>query len=145
MLGENLVLIDTAVLPEVFIKIIEAKQLLACGKAKSLSDAAGQVGISRSTFYKYKDSVFSYEPGMAQQIATLTAELEDRSGVLSKLLTTLSSTGANILTINQNIPVDGVAPVSISFRTGSLTVTITQLASQIKALDGVVTARVLSS
>lgn len=138
-------LVDAAVVPEVFTRVVQAKQLLAKGKAKSLSEAAEMVGISRSTLYKYKDSVFSYEGDMVRRIATIYAELEDRAGVLSSMLSVLSESGANILTINQNIPVDGVAPVSISMRTDSLDVGPDVLTQRLGTLDGIVNIRLLSN
>lgn len=138
-------LVDIGVLPEVFLRVVEAKQLLAKGKAKNLSEATKLVDISRSTFYKYKDCVFTYEADMAGQIATIYVELEDRAGVLSALLAALCACGANILTINQNIPVDGVAPVSISMRTDNLQYGADALTDKLKTLDGVVSIRLLSN
>ena len=138
-------LVDSRVLPESFLKVVQAKQLLARGKAKNLSDAARAVGLSRSAFYKYKDCVFTYQNTSAQQIATLSAELVDEPGVLSELLSALFKSGANILTINQNIPVDSVAPVSVSMRTDSLRVSTNDLAEKLRGLEGVVSLRILSN
>lgn len=138
-------LVDASVLPDIFLRVVEAKKLLACGKAKSFSDAAEQMGISRSTLYKYKDSVFSYEAAMTRQITTIFAELEDRQGVLSSLLAALSNSGANILTINQNIPVDGVAPVAISIRTHHMPDTPAAMMENLCKLDGIVHIRLLSN
>lgn len=143
--GRQYLLVNTAVLPEVFVRVIEAKQLLAQGAAKSLSEAAEMVGISRSSFYKYKDNVFAHQSAMAPQIATLSVELMDRAGVLSALLAALSAASANILTINQNIPVDGVAPVSISMRTDRMVCTPEEVVAQLQQLEGVVNVRLLSS
>lgn len=137
-------LVDASVLPEVFLLVVEAKQLLARGKAKSLSEAAELVGISRSTFYKYKDAVFTYDSELSRRVATIYAELEDRAGVLSSLLAALCECGANILTINQNIPVDGVAPVSISVRNEGPD-DPEALRARLGSLDGVVTVRLLSN
>ena len=97
-------LVDLSVLPEVFTKVVEAKRYMAQGKAKSYSDAAKMAGISRSAFYKYKDKVYPYESNSLTRVLTLTVTLVDEPGILSSL------------TINQNIPVDGVAPVSVSLR-----------------------------
>lgn len=144
MAGKNqFLLVDAAVLPDVFPRVVRAKQLLAQGKAKSLSEAAELVGISRSSFYKYKDSVFTYETAMVREIATLSLELEDRAGVLSAVLAVLSGSGANILTINQNIPVDSVAPVSISVRTGGRDPD--EIVARLQGVDGVVNIRLLSN
>ena len=104
-------LVDLSVLPEVFTKVVEAKRYMAQGKAKSYSDAAKMAGISRSAFYKYP-----YESNSLTRVLTLTVTLVDEPGILSSLITGLYQIGANIITINQNIPVDGVAPVSVSLR-----------------------------
>ena len=138
-------LVDSKALPGSFLKVVQAKKLLAQGKAKTLSEATKAAGLSRSAFYKYKDCVFTYENTNARQIATLSAELVDEPGVLSELLSALFKNGANILTINQNIPVDGVAPVSISMRTGALKVSAEALAENLRKLDGVVSLRILSN
>ena len=109
-------LVDTKVLPDVFLRVVQAKRLLAMGRADSLSQAAKMAGISRSAFYKYKDKVYPYESNSLTRVLTLTVTLVDEPGILSSLITGLSQIGANIITINQNIPVDGVAPVSVSLR-----------------------------
>lgn len=138
-------LVEASVLPDAFLRVVQAKQLLAQGKVRSLSEAAEAVEISRSTFYKYKDKVFVYESDSTRQVITFYAELEDRAGVLSSLLSVLSERGANVLTINQNIPVDGVAPVSVSLRADGLKVSVDQLSEDLRRMDGVVALRVLSN
>ena len=126
-------------------KVIEAKKLLAQGKAASSTKAAEMVGISRSAFYKYKDSIQIYNSGSEDNIVTYYLALSDTPGVLSAVLAKLSKVGANILTINQNIPVDSVAPVSISFRTGSLKIPEKMVIGKLKAIDGVVEVKSLMS
>ena len=138
-------LVDSRVLPGAFNKVVRAKQLLAQGKVKSLTEATKAVGLSRSAFYKYKDCVFTYQNTSARQISTLTAELVDEPGVLSEVLALLFKSGANILTVNQNIPVDSVAPVSISMRTEALRMDSQSLATELRKLDGVVSLRLLSN
>ena len=138
-------IIEAEVMPEVFKRVVLAKQLLAQGKAKSLSAAAQMADISRSALYKYKDTVFPYLGVSTQQITTIYAALLDEPGVLSALLGALGASGANILTINQNIPVDGVAPVSVSMRTDKLTVELTELMSSLQQLEGVVEVRFLAN
>ncbi len=110
----ELLLVDAAILPEGYRKVVEAKQLLKNGRAKNLAEAARMTGISRSTFYKYKDRVFAYSERSERKILTIHVMLEDRPGVLSGLLSSMYEAGANILTINQNIPVSGFASVSFS-------------------------------
>lgn len=137
----NYLLVDGSVLPDVFHKVVAAKKLLAQGKAKSSSHAAQMAGISRSAFYKYKDSVFSYDERMNQGIITLYVTLEDRPGILSAVLGALYKANANIITVNQNIPVDGVALVSVSVRSSDSGLSQTQLIQMLQSLDGIVQAK----
>lgn len=110
----TLVLVELSALPDVFSKVLQAKRLLAQGKAKSYAEAARMCDISRNALYKYKDRVFERSDFFDMRIITLSAQLMDRPGVLSKLVNAISQTGANILTVNQNMAVDGVALVSVS-------------------------------
>lgn len=128
-------------LPEVFGKVMQAKMYLARGKAKNASQAAQMAGISRSAFYKYKDSVFLYDERMNENIVSFCLTLEDRPGVLSNMLTELYRIGANVITVNQNIPVDGVAIVSISIRTNDATRSRSEVLTMLEKLEGVVDAK----
>ena len=132
----NLVLVDSSVLPDTFNKVIYAKKLLQTGKALSASDACQKAGHSRTAFYKYKEHVIDYDD-TAGRIVTIYAELADRAGILSKLISVLYECGANIMTVNQNIPSGGSAAVSVSFRTGQLKMSVSQTLSKLKQLDGV--------
>ncbi len=114
MESNKFLIVESKTLPEVFLKVLYAKKLLAQGKAKNASEAARVAGVSRSAFYKYKDSVYAYDREMAIHTITMSIILEDEPGVLSNLLTEIYKFHANIITVNQNIPVDGVAAVSIS-------------------------------
>lgn len=134
-------IVDADVLPDVFGRVIEAKKLLAQGRVKNASEAARSAGISRSAFYKYKDAVRPYSGDGGDRIATYSLALVDEPGVLSTVLAKLSRAGANVLTINQNIPVDGVAPVSISFRTGALTTDEEHLMKKLRGISGVADCR----
>ena len=144
MKKSRLLLVDSCVLPEVYQKVVEAKCLLAVGKARNLSEAAKMAGISRSAMYKYKDYVFIHNENIDENVVTMTTNLEDRPGVLSALINELSRHKANILTVNQNIPVDGVAPVSISARLGR-DVDPGKLVQALEALEGVVEVRILTT
>lgn len=137
-------LVDANVLPTVLLKVVEAKRLIARGIAKNSTDAAKQAGISRSAYYKYKDFVFQYSDKIQDSIITISMTLDDRPGVLSKLINKLYETGANILTVNQSIPIDGVAPVTVSVRTGKLKVTLESLLNELHSLDGVIEAKLVS-
>ena len=140
----RMLLVSAEVLPDVFTKVVEAKRLLAVGRFRILSEAAKASGISRSALYKYKDHVFVYNEDIDQGVVTINVYLEDRPGILSALINRFSQEGANILTVNQNIPADGVAPVSVSARmeAGSQP---QDLLEQIRALEGVVEAKLVSS
>ena len=109
-------IVNADILPDVFRKVIEAKQLLSKAQAKNSSEACRIVGISRSAFYKYKDNVKVYDEKDNSQLSTLYFKLSDEPGVLSRVLQKLYEMGANILTVNQNIPVDSVAVVTVSIR-----------------------------
>ena len=130
-------LVDQDALPEVFPKVIRAKQLLMNGEASSTSEAVRMAGISRSVFYKYKDAVYPYNSGSLSRIITVQAILNDKPGVLVSLASVFYNAGANILTINQNIPVGGKAVVSISARVDNITGTVQELLSLLAQVEGV--------
>lgn len=130
-------LIEKSVLPDVFSKVIEAKKLLRTGQCKTINDATKTVNISRSVFYKYKDNVHEFVEKDKQNILTIILYLSDEVGALSRVLNLISSVGASILTINQNVPVNGIAPVSISFVTLNMAVELEVLLQQMAHLNGV--------
>ena len=133
----KLLLVDATVLPDVFEKVLAAKQLMASGDAQTASEAARMAGLSRSAFYKYKDMVFPYDADGGGQILTVHFVLSDRPGVLSAVLTAFAAAGANVLTVNQNIPADGAAAVSISARTERLEQPTETFLQQLYQLQGV--------
>lgn len=137
-------LVDSQILPEVYLKVILAKKLLAQGKAKSASDAAKAAGISRSAFYKYKDFVHEYNTRLSDSIMTLSVSLMDEPGVLASVLSEVSGSGGNILTVHQNIPMDSVAPVSISMRTNQLNCSEEEMLVRLRNLPGVLDAKFVS-
>ena len=114
-------IIESSALPEVFLKVAEAKRLLDTGEASTVNDATRQSGISRSAFYKYRDSILPFQNLMAGRIITFQLTLHDETGNLSSLLTIFAQWGANILTINQTIPTNGCAAVTISAETNTST------------------------
>jgi len=130
-------LIEKSVLPDVFSKVIEAKTLLRTGQCKTINDAAKKANISRSVFYKYKDSVHEFVEKDKKNILTIILYLSDEVGALSRVLNLISSVGASILTINQNVPVNGIAPVSISFITLNMAVELDDLFQRMSQLTGV--------
>ncbi len=131
-------------LPEVFVKVAEAKRMLQVGEARTVGDAARQVGISRSAFYKYKDSVQPFQNMRTGHIITFYALLKDNPGVLSDYLAIFAESGANILTINQTIPTNGCAGVTVSAETGEMTVSMDAMVSRINGADGVLKFEILA-
>ena len=99
-------LVREDVLPEAMKKTLEAKEMIERGKVESVWDAVQRVDLSRSAFYKYRDTVFPFHTIVKERIITLFFQLEDRSGTLSELLATVASSGCNVLTIHQTIPLD---------------------------------------
>lgn len=137
MKNSSYLLVDASSLPEVYGKVLQAKQLLANREASSTSEAVRMVGISRSVFYKYKDAVFPYIKKQSSQILTIQAVLLDRPGVLMSLMAVFYDVGANILTINQNIPVDGRALISVSARTEAMEMPVEDLLEKLRNVEGV--------
>lgn len=113
-------LVDKSILPEYYQKVIEAKALLSSGEVKDVSEAAKAVGISRSTYYKYKDYVFPVGERAGERKAVVSMTLSHKAGLLGEVLGVLASQGANILTINQNPPVNSRAHVVISMDTSNM-------------------------
>lgn len=133
-------LVAADALPEIFLKVAEAKRMLHAGEVSTAGEAARQVGISRSAFYKYRDSIAPFQNLMAGRIITFQIMLKDKAGILSEILTIFANCGANILTINQSIPTGGRAMVTISAETSNLNCNIEALTQQIAERTGVVKA-----
>ncbi len=140
----QLIVVDASVLPEVIGKVLEVKKLLANKEEKSSAAACKRVGISRSAYYKYKDCVFTYEDKLTQRIINLHAVLRDEAGVLSNVLSTLYGLDANILTVNQSIPVDGVASVTFTVRLHGEVQSPHHLLGLLCDVPGVVDVKILS-
>lgn len=146
MKERKLLIIDSSVLPEVFNKVLLAKDLLMTGVAKNISEATKFSGISRSAFYKYRDCVYKYtESSKREKICSLHILLHDINGMLSKILVELAKYGANILTVNQDIPSGGIASVSISFSTSTLSIGTEKLLECLNNVEGVISARIIHS
>lgn len=111
--GQYYVLKEKAV-PDVLLRVVEAKRLLDSGKTDSVQDATEQVGISRSSFYKYKDDIFPFHETAKGKTITMVIQLDDEPGLLSIVLKTVAEFHANILTIHQSIPINGIASLTIS-------------------------------
>lgn len=140
----KLVVVNSSVLPEIILKVLEAKRIKARGDVKSSADACRKVGISRSAYYKYKDSVFAYEEKLTNKIVSLYLVLKDEKGALSSILTNLYEMGANILTVNQNIPIDSVATVTISVKLESDTLNTAYIKNELSKPSCVVDVKIIS-
>ena len=131
------ILVDVSVLPEVFSKVIEAKKILGSGVAKTVNEAVTLVGISRSAYYKYKDSVFPFYETTRGKVITLHMVVEDFSGILASVIDKIAGAKGNIVTINQNIPINGLADVTISIETNEMVKDIKELMDEISKIEGV--------
>ena len=131
-------------LPEIFIKVAEAKRMMQTGEAETVGAATRAVGISRSAFYKYKDAVQPFNNMKAGRIITFYTMLKDSPGVLSEVLSIFAGSGANILTINQSIPTNGCAAVTISAETSEMTLSLEELISGVSAWEGVIKMEILA-
>ena len=137
-------IVEASALPEVFLKVAEAKRLLSTGEAATVNEATKMTDISRSAFYKYRDSVLPFQNIMTGRIITIQLLLHDQPGLLSEILGVLAATKANIITINSIMPTNGTAVVTISAETNELTVSIEELLNTLGEMDGVVKAEVLA-
>jgi len=138
-------LVRIDMLPEAIQKTLEAKRLLETGVVDKVQEAVERVGISRSSFYKYRDSVFPFHSMMKEKIVTISMILEHRSGVLSSVLGFLAQVKANVLTIHQTIPLQGVANVSMSVDTTQIEEEMNAILNGLVQLDGVRRAVVVGS
>ena len=138
-------IIEADMLPEVLLKVVEVNRLLQSGRVKTIHEAARQVGISRSAYYKYRNSIRPFYELTHDRIVTFHILLHDEPGILSSILGLMAQGGANILTINQSIPINEQAAVTISISTGSMQIPVEELMKQAAALDGVAKFEILAS
>ena len=137
-------IVAASALPEIFIKVAEAKRMMQTGEADTVGEATRLVGISRSAFYKYKDSVQPFNDMKTGHIITFYAMLKDNPGVLSNVLSIFAGSGANILTINQSIPTNGCAAVTISAETSDMEISLEELIARAAGLEGVIRFEILA-
>ena len=144
MANEKFYIVAADALPEVFLRVAEARRMLQVGEADTVGEAACKAGISRSAFYKYKDAVQPFQNMKAGRIITFYTLLKDTPGALSNILSIFANSGANILTINQSIPTGGKAMVTISAETGALVCPIEELTRLLSETRGVVRAEAVA-
>ena len=136
-------LVEGDMLPDIFLKVEDAKELLQTGAADTVAEAVAQVGISRSAFYKYKDAISPFQDMTRGRILTFHVLLRDKPGILSGVLSAFADCGANILTINQSIPVSGAANVTVSAETSGLFTDTEKLLQRLRDSEGVLKAEVM--
>jgi chorismate mutase len=141
---DNYLIIHKSILPEYYEKVLEARHLLEDGKAKDVSQAVKEVGISRSTYYKYKDYILEPTDLSGCRNAVLSLMLAHEPGTLSALLKKLSDVGGSILAINQSLPIHGKASVTISLDVSNVHANITDVVNDIGEMPGVEQARLLA-
>jgi len=138
----KLVIADLSVLPPVYHKVLRVKELLESGEAQTVNEASDMADVSRSAYYKYKDYVFPFN--QMQGILTLLIAVIDMKGVLSNLLSFMSDAGCNILTINQNVPVNGVANITVTVQTEKMSLSTDKLIAGLQSISGVRKVNILA-
>ena len=130
--------------PEVLLKVVEAKRLLESEKAITIQEATDRVGISRSSFYKYKDDIFPFHENAKGRTITMVLQLDDEPGLLSDILKIVAEHHANILTIHQSIPVNGVATLTISVEVLPSTDDVSQMIEKMESQKGIHSIKILA-
>ncbi|AEF94841.1 UPF0735 ACT domain-containing protein [Desulfotomaculum nigrificans CO-1-SRB] len=136
-------LVQEDILPEAILKTVMAKELLLKGAAHTVNEAVEKVDLSRSAFYKYKDKVFPFHQWSKGKIVTLALLLEHRPGVLSTVLNSIASVKGSILTINQNLPLQGLANATLSIETAEMKQDLEDLLAIIRGVPGVQDVRIV--
>ena len=130
--------------PEVLLKVVEAKRLLESSKAMTVQEAAEQVGISRSSFYKYKDDIFPFHDTSKGKSITFILQMDDEPGLLSLVLQTIAEYKANVLTIHQTIPINGVASLTLTVDLLPITKDVSSMIEQIESQPGIHYLKILA-
>lgn len=140
----ELFIVDKKVLPDVFIKVVEVKRLIESGQAETVLEAVNAVGISRSAFYKYRDFVFELSENSRGKTITISFNLDDTPGLLSNVLNKIADEGVNVLTINQTIPINKVANVTITMETDAMKSNINGLMDCLGKIKGVKSLKIIA-
>ena len=140
----NYLIVHKSILPEYYEKVLEARKLMESGKVKEVSQAVKQVGISRRTYYKYKDYLFEPADMAGERKAVLSMMLDHTPGVLSALLRGISEAGASVLTITQSLPIHDMASVTLSLDLSGMTLAMAELVDALAATPGVDNVRLLA-
>lgn len=140
----NYYIVDAEALPEIFRKVVDARRMLDTGEAETVNQAVQLAGISRSAFYKYKDAVRPFQDMLHGRIVTFQIMLKDEPGILSHVLNLFAGSGANILTINQGIPINGCAVVTVNAETSGLEGSQQELLARLNGAEGVLRGEILA-
>lgn len=143
-MSKELLIVNKKLLPKCYEKVVEAKELLNSGKCQNVSEACRLTGISRGTFYKYQDNVFSYSKENETRKIVLSLTLEHKTGSLNKLCDIFSSFDASIVTITQSVPINDLAPLMVTLDISNLNKSINDLTNKIKAMKQVHDLKVIS-
>jgi len=137
-------IVEASTLPEVFLKVAEAKQLLETGEVRTVNEAAQRTGISRSAFYKYRDTVLPFNNMMTGRVITFQMLMRDQPGCLSEVLNIFAEHNANLLSVNTIVPSNGSGILTIVAETINVTITIEELLHQLRESKGVIKAEILA-
>ena len=140
----NYYIVDAEALPEIFRTVVDARRMLDTGEAETVNQAVQLAGISRSAFYKYKDAVRPFQDMLHGRIVTFQIMLKDEPGILSHVLNLFAGSGANILTINQGIPINGCAVVTVNAETSGLEGSLQELLARLNGAEGVLRGEILA-
>lgn len=143
-MGSKYYVVKEQAVPEVLLKVVEAKKLLDTGRVLTVNEAVNAVGISRSSFYKYKEDIFQFHENSQGTTITLTFQMEDEPGLLSDVLKSIAEFGANILTIHQSIPLNGVASLSLSVQVLPTTGNVSEMLEALESQKGVKNVKILA-
>ena len=130
--------------PEVLRKVVEAKRLIESGRCISVQEATDRVGISRSSFYKYKEDIFPFHDNVKGKTITMVIQVEDEPGILSEILQTVARYHANILTIHQSIPVNGIASLTLSVDVLPETGDVSEMVEVMEKTQGIQYVKILA-
>ena len=137
-------LVAAEALPEIFIRVAEAKRMMQTGEADTVGAATKMAGISRSAFYKYRDAVHPLYENTRGKTVTISMNLDHTRGLLSSVLNSIASEGASILTINQTIPINNIANVTVTIETNEMQGELGRLMTRIEGLAGVQSLRIVA-
>lgn len=142
--GEKYFIVKKKAIPEVLLKVVEAKRLLDSERAMTVQEATDAVDISRSSFYKYRDDIFPFYENTRGKTITIMLQMDDKPGLLSKVLNQVAKNEANILTIHQSIPVNGIALVTLSMEIDPNTASTSLIIDSLEGMDGIHFVKIVS-